>query len=170
MSIELQAIIFAAISTLVYSVILCAIVWWISRCASKQAASPVEEGMSKESNAFRAESESRRREVLRLRDQGLTFTAIANDVGLTAGWVRQIVANRGKEKTKPRATPRTRAWTDCFSARAKHCLMAAGYESLKEVSESSDSDLLRQPNMGRKTLIEIRDVLSELGYDGPERK
>lgn len=46
MSIELQAIIFAAISTLVYSVILCAIVWWISRCASKQAASPMDEGMN----------------------------------------------------------------------------------------------------------------------------
>lgn len=48
--------------------------------------------------------------------------------------------------------------------RTRRCLLGEGIETLKQLSRQSDADLLRIPNIGRKAVGEIRQVLRYRGY------
>ena len=50
-----------------------------------------------------------------------------------------------------------------LSSRARNCLWSAEVWSLDELLEKSATELLRQPNLGKKTLAEIREFLADAG-------
>lgn len=51
-----------------------------------------------------------------------------------------------------------------FNIRTQNCLIAANINTLGELLKCSELDLFKIPNCGRKSLVEIKDVLHRLGY------
>lgn len=45
-----------------------------------------------------------------------------------------------------------------LSCRSRNCLKYGGYETVQDVADAPDSELLRLPNFGRKSLKEVREV------------
>jgi DNA-directed RNA polymerase subunit alpha len=52
-----------------------------------------------------------------------------------------------------------------IGARVYHCLRNCGCRTVGDILEYGEGDLLRQPNFGRKSLIELREVLACLGLN-----
>ncbi len=50
-----------------------------------------------------------------------------------------------------------------LSVRSANCLKSAGIKQIKDLVVKSEYDLLKTPNFGRKSLSEIKDVLSTMG-------
>ncbi len=50
-----------------------------------------------------------------------------------------------------------------LSVRTANCFYAAGLHYLGELVRLSEDELLRQPSFGRKSLVEVRELLGELG-------
>ena len=55
-----------------------------------------------------------------------------------------------------------------LSERTKNCLLRAGYRTLDDIVGSSIVNLIRIRNLGRKSLKEIKEVVSEYGYTIPK--
>ena len=51
-----------------------------------------------------------------------------------------------------------------LSARAEHCLQRAGVTTIGELCAMSEEELFRIRNMGKKTVEEVKDKLSKLGW------
>ncbi len=52
----------------------------------------------------------------------------------------------------------------CLSIRARGCLREANITTIGQLVSKSEKELLGIPNLGRKTLNEIKDVLYAFGY------
>ncbi|MFW6123805.1 MAG: DNA-directed RNA polymerase subunit alpha [Acidobacteriota bacterium] len=52
-----------------------------------------------------------------------------------------------------------------LSVRSNNCLRSAGIKSVYELVQKTEEDLLKTKNFGRKSLIEIKDTLKELGLE-----
>ncbi|MBI4532128.1 MAG: DNA-directed RNA polymerase subunit alpha [Candidatus Latescibacteria bacterium] len=50
-----------------------------------------------------------------------------------------------------------------LSVRSANCLRAAGIETLRDLVQRSESEMLRYRNFGRKSLNELNNILTELG-------
>jgi len=50
-----------------------------------------------------------------------------------------------------------------LSVRVSHCLRYEGITTIGELMQKTESDLLRMPNFGRRSLNELRQVLAEMG-------
>lgn len=48
--------------------------------------------------------------------------------------------------------------------RTRTALLAEGIETAEDISRMSERELLRIPNLGSKSVAEIRDVLSAFGF------
>ena len=57
-----------------------------------------------------------------------------------------------------------------LSNRARNCLWSAEVWSLDELVTKTEAEMLRQPNLGKKTLAEIREFLADAGLSmrGPQ--
>lgn len=53
-------------------------------------------------------------------------------------------------------------WIGTFSTRVSNDLFRAGITTVKELTKLSDAELLRMPNLGRRSLNEVREVLPKL--------
>ena len=51
-----------------------------------------------------------------------------------------------------------------LSARAEHCLQRVGVTTIGQLCAMSEEDLFRIRNMGKKTVEEVKDKLSKLGW------
>ncbi|MEN9781925.1 MAG: hypothetical protein RL208_75 [Pseudomonadota bacterium] len=51
-----------------------------------------------------------------------------------------------------------------FSARAHNCLKHEGIEYIGDLVVRKKEDMLRAPNLGRKSLVEIENILKQMGY------
>lgn len=51
----------------------------------------------------------------------------------------------------------------CFTIRTRNCLLAEGINTLEELLNYSEVELLKTPNLGQKSLREIKDFLSNIG-------
>ena len=49
-----------------------------------------------------------------------------------------------------------------LSARMEHCFKNEGYVTIGDIASQSDRDLLRIPNFGRKSLLEVRNLIDAL--------
>lgn len=61
------------------------------------------------------------------------------------------------------ASPLNDGLTYCFTVRTKNALKREGINTIGDLISNSPLDLLRLPNVGRKTFAEINDVLKSLG-------
>jgi len=52
-----------------------------------------------------------------------------------------------------------------LSARAEHCLQRAGITTIEELCAMSQEELSRLRNMGKKSVEEVKEKLSKLGYE-----
>ncbi|MFO7981161.1 MAG: DNA-directed RNA polymerase subunit alpha [Candidatus Aminicenantes bacterium] len=52
-----------------------------------------------------------------------------------------------------------------LSVRSNNCLRSAGIRSVYELVQKTEEDLLKTKNFGRKSLMEIKDTLKELGLE-----
>lgn len=52
-----------------------------------------------------------------------------------------------------------------LSVRSNNCLRSAGLKSVYELVQKTEEDLLKTKNFGRKSLMEIKDTLKELGLE-----
>jgi len=52
-----------------------------------------------------------------------------------------------------------------LSVRSNNCLRAAGIKSVYELVQKTEEDLLKTKNFGRKSLMEIKDTLKEMGLE-----
>jgi len=52
-----------------------------------------------------------------------------------------------------------------LSVRSNNCLRSAGIKSVYELVQKTEEDLLKTKNFGRKSLMEIKDTLKELGLE-----
>ena len=52
-----------------------------------------------------------------------------------------------------------------LSARAEHCLQRAGITTIRELCAMSEEELSRLRNMGKKSVEEVKEKLSKLGYE-----
>ena len=52
-----------------------------------------------------------------------------------------------------------------FSARAEHCLQRAGVTTIGELCAMSEEELSKLRNMGKKSVEEVKEKLSKLGYE-----
>ena len=52
-----------------------------------------------------------------------------------------------------------------LSARAEHCLQRAGITTIGELCAMSQEELSRLRNMGKKSVEEVKEKLSKLGYE-----
>lgn len=52
-----------------------------------------------------------------------------------------------------------------LSARAEHCLQRAGVTTIGELCAMSEEELSRLRNMGKKSVEEVKEKLSKLGYE-----
>lgn len=50
-----------------------------------------------------------------------------------------------------------------MTVRTTNCLKSEGIETIEDLVKWSESDLLKTPNLGKKALTEIKDVLAKLG-------
>ena len=50
-----------------------------------------------------------------------------------------------------------------LSVRAQNCLQAAGIKLVGELVQKTEQEMLKTRNFGRKSLKEIKDVLTDLG-------
>jgi DNA-directed RNA polymerase subunit alpha len=50
-----------------------------------------------------------------------------------------------------------------LSVRAANCLKNAGIETIAEMVQKTESEMLKTKNFGRKSLNEIKEILSEMG-------
>ena len=50
-----------------------------------------------------------------------------------------------------------------LSVRAANCLKNAGIETIAEMVQKTDSEMLKTKNFGRKSLNEIKEILAEMG-------
>jgi Bacterial RNA polymerase, alpha chain C terminal domain len=57
-----------------------------------------------------------------------------------------------------------------LSVRSYNCLVNLGIETVGDLLQKTDMDLLRSPNFGRISLREVQDVLEELGYEMPRER
>ena len=51
-----------------------------------------------------------------------------------------------------------------LSARAEHCLQRVGVTTIGQLCAMNEEELLRIRNMGKKTVEEVKDKLSKLGW------
>lgn len=49
-----------------------------------------------------------------------------------------------------------------LSIRAINCLHNGGYQTVGDVADASDGELLREPNFGRRSLNDVREVIARL--------
>lgn len=85
-----------------------------------------------------------------------------------ANWSGEALARRSPEKAPEPvelADPRLSRSLDALglSVRALNCLRAQGVSTLGRLAEMSARELLRAPNMGRKSLSEVEEALAALG-------
>lgn len=52
-----------------------------------------------------------------------------------------------------------------LSARAEHCLQRAGITTIGELCAMSEEELSKLRNMGKKSVEEVKEKLSKLGYE-----
>ena len=52
-----------------------------------------------------------------------------------------------------------------LSARAEHCLQRAGVTTIGKLCAMSEEELSKLRNMGKKTVEEVKEMLSKLGYE-----
>ncbi|WP_099975187.1 MULTISPECIES: DNA-directed RNA polymerase subunit alpha [Lactobacillaceae] len=50
-----------------------------------------------------------------------------------------------------------------LSVRSYNCLKRAGINTVQELTEKSEADMMRVRNLGRKSLVEVREKLADLG-------
>ena len=50
-----------------------------------------------------------------------------------------------------------------LSVRAANCLKNAGIETIAEMVQKTESEMLKTKNFGRKSLNEIKEILAEMG-------
>ena len=50
-----------------------------------------------------------------------------------------------------------------LSVRSYNCLKRAGINTLQELTDKSESDMMRVRNLGRKSLEEVKNKLTDLG-------
>ena len=50
-----------------------------------------------------------------------------------------------------------------LSVRSYNCLKRAGINTLQELTDKTESDMMRVRNLGRKSLEEVKNKLTELG-------
>ena len=50
-----------------------------------------------------------------------------------------------------------------FSARSNNCLRRAGINTVDDLTQKSEEDMMKVRNLGRKSLDEIKKKLSDLG-------
>ncbi|MFD1417312.1 DNA-directed RNA polymerase subunit alpha [Companilactobacillus keshanensis] len=50
-----------------------------------------------------------------------------------------------------------------LSVRSYNCLKRAGINTVQELTEKSEADMMRVRNLGRKSLVEVKEKLSDLG-------
>jgi DNA-directed RNA polymerase subunit alpha len=50
-----------------------------------------------------------------------------------------------------------------LSVRSYNCLKRAGINSVEELTEKTEDDMMKVRNLGKKSLQEVRDKLGELG-------
>jgi DNA-directed RNA polymerase, alpha subunit len=50
-----------------------------------------------------------------------------------------------------------------LSVRSYNCLKRAGINTLQELTDKSESDMMRVRNLGRKSLEEVKNKLADLG-------
>ena len=51
-----------------------------------------------------------------------------------------------------------------LSARAEHCLQRVGFATIGQLCAMNEEELFRIRNMGKKTVEEVKDKLSKLGW------
>lgn len=54
-------------------------------------------------------------------------------------------------------------WKLMITARSENCLKSAGIKTIYQLARSSEQSLLAIPNLGRKSLRELKDALAEHG-------
>jgi len=50
-----------------------------------------------------------------------------------------------------------------LSVRSYNCLKRAGINTVQELTEKSEADMMRVRNLGRKSLVEVKEKLADLG-------
>lgn len=85
-----------------------------------------------------------------------------------ANWSGEALARRAPEEAPEpveHADPRLSLGLDALelSVRSLNCLRAQGVSTLGRLVEMSARELLRAPNMGRKSLSEVEHALAALG-------
>ena len=79
--------------------------------------------------------------------------------------VEQVVEEDHADEDRRRVAKLLRMRVDELelSVRSANCLRAAGIETLKDLVQRSESEMLKYRNFGRKSLNELNDILKELG-------
>ena len=93
----------------------------------------------------------RREKVVRLREEGMLYREIGKIVNRTPSRVGQILHCRKVEDLN-------------LSIRAWYSLRNAKINHVWALLRCSEADLLRLPNMGRKSTNEVKKVMAKMGY------
>jgi Bacterial RNA polymerase, alpha chain C terminal domain len=105
------------------------------------------------------------REILDLRQQGLTIEAISDKAGVPTSRIRQIIRNAESAKKYLKKHPVEEGTIEALdlSIRAANGLLNSGITRVEQLTERSEADLLRIPNFGRRSLEEVKTQLARLG-------
>ena len=79
------------------------------------------------------------------------------------GWVPKIVGN--SNDFAPELFWQITDSRLPMSIRAENCLVNAGIKRVADLVQCSEKDLLAHKNFGHKTLVEIKEVLAEIGLN-----
>jgi DNA-directed RNA polymerase subunit alpha len=74
-------------------------------------------------------------------------------------------ASYGEEDSQMRQLLKSRLYDMDLSVRAVNCLKSADIETLGELVSRSKSDLLKFRNFGKKSLVELEQLVKEKGLD-----
>lgn len=111
--------------------------------------------------------------VMWLKAQGERTVDIATRLGLSRATTQQLVFGarywlehdpRNKPQPQVTPTPLNMPLIDMeLSVRTYHCLRNANCKTIGDVVQHTEHELLSMPNFGRRSLLELRDMLKAMG-------
>ena len=96
------------------------------------------------------------------------FAALLLAVSMAAGMVACGSSDKKEETTKKEETKKEKILEKTIeeldlSVRSFNCLKRAGINTVQELTDKSEADMMRVRNLGRKSLEEVKNKLAELG-------